>query len=194
MATYQIQVTWKHDIKNLYKDITVIQAGIRAKLNISLKGISHITVNYKVLNQVFTDLCTIDLDNNEIVVPFKTSVLQVGTNQVELVCHLKNGDVLLSPIYYYKVVKSLAAYESVESNDNYPVFIALMQSLAELNNTLNTNEDQRQNNELYRELHEDDRVNSEDIRKANENTRISNENTRKTNETNPRFYCWDTKD
>ena len=106
MANYKVLAAWDISIQNLYKDITLIQQGISCKLNISLRSISRVTVNYKVGNEYVTDLCTIDLDNNKVIVPFKKNVLEVGTHALELVCHMKNGDVLPTPNKSYTVTKS----------------------------------------------------------------------------------------
>ena len=182
MANYKVLATWDISIQNLYKDITLIQQGISCKLNISLRSISRVTVNYKVGNEYVTDLCTIDLDNNKVIVPFKKNVLEVGTHALELVCHMKNGDVLPTPNYSYTVTKSLTNDNDITEEDAYPVLIGMIQELTKNEAVIQANEEARANAEMYRELNEDERQNAEVARKANEDTRISNENVRITNE------------
>lgn len=188
MANYKVLATWDISIQNLYKDITLIQQGISCKLNISLRSISRVTVNYKVGNEYVTDLCTIDLDNNKVIVPFKKNVLEVGTHALELVCHMKNGDVLPTPNYSYTVTKSLTNDNDITEEDAYPVLIGMIQELTEKENVIQANEEARANAEMYRDMAEDERQNAEAQRKANENTRISNENTRKSNESSRQQY------
>ena len=188
MANYKVLATWDISIQNLYKDITLIQQGISCKLNISLRSISRVTVNYKVGSEYVTDLCTIDLDNNKVIVPFKKNVLEVGTHALELVCHMKNGDVLPTPNYSYTVTKSLDNTNDITEEDAYPVLIGMIQELTKNEAVIQANEEARANAEMYRELHEDERQNAEAERKANENTRISNENTRQSNESNRQQY------
>ena len=188
MANYKVLATWDISIQNLYKDITLIQQGISCKLNISLRSISRVIVNYKVGNEYVTDLCTIDLDNNKVIVPFKKNVLEVGTHALELVCHMKNGDVLPTPNYSYTVTKSLTNDNDITEEDAYPVLIGMIQELTKNEAVIQANEEARANAEMYRELHEDERQNAEAERKANENTRISNENTRQSNESNRQQY------
>lgn len=188
MANYKVLATWDISIQNLYKDITLIQQGISCKLNISLRSISRVIVNYKVGNEYVTDLCTIDLDNNKVIVPFKKNVLEVGTHALELVCHMKNGDVLPTPNYSYTVTKSLTNDNDITEEDAYPVLIGMIQELTKNEAVIQANEEARANAEMYRELNEDERQNAEAERKANENTRISNENIRQSNESNRQQY------
>lgn len=188
MANYKVLATWDVSIQNLYKDITLIQQGISCKLNISLRSISRVTVNYKVGNEYVTDLCKIDLDNNKVIVPFKKNVLEVGTHALELVCHMKNGDVLPTPNYSYTVTKSLTNDNDITEEDAYPVLIGMIQELTKNEAIIQANEEARANAEMYRELNEDERQNAEAERKANENIRISNENTRQSNESSRQQY------
>lgn len=188
MTNYKVLATWDISITNLYKDITLIQQGISCKLNISLRSISRVTVNYKVGNEYLTDLCTIDLDNNKVIVPFKKNVLEVGANKLELVCHMKNGDVLVSPTYIYDVIKSLDNTNDITEEDAYPVLIGMIQELTKNEAIIQANEEARATAEMYRELNEDERQNAEAERKANENTRISNENIRQSNESSRQEY------
>lgn len=188
MANYKVLATWDISIQNLYKDITLIQQGISCKLNISLRSISRVVVNYKVGNEYVTDLCTIDLDNNKVIVPFKKNVLEVGTHALELVCHMKNGDVLPTPNYSYTVTKSLDNTNDITEEDAYPVLIGMIQELTKNEAIIQANEEARANAEMYRELYEDERQNAETIRKSNENTRINNENVRQSNESNRQQY------
>ena len=188
MANYKVLATWDISIQNLYKDITLIQQGISCKLNISLRSISRVTVNYKVGSEYVTDLCRIDLDNNKVIVPFKKNVLEVGKHSLELVCHMKNGDVLPTPNYSYTVTKSLTNDNDITEEDAYPVLIGMIQELTKNEAVIQANEEARANAEMYRELNEDERQNAEAERKANENTRISNENTRQSNESNRQQY------
>ena len=98
---------WKKDLGLIYKEIS-IDKGKQFKTDIDLKEVKNIIANYKVNDKSFTDSVEIiDIENNIINIPFKSSVLEVGKHELEIVAIMKNGNVLPSSTFAYTVNESL---------------------------------------------------------------------------------------
>ena len=120
-------VFWKQNLGSIYKDNSISVLGKEATVNIDLQEVSQMYVNFKVKGESLTDKVTIvDVKEGLIRIPFKTDVIQVGLNELEVVAVMKNGDVLPSQTYSYMIDKSLENPNAVEADTNYPVLIELL--------------------------------------------------------------------
>ena len=120
---------WKKDLGLIYKEIS-IDRGKQFKVDIDLKEVKNIYANYKVNNKHFTDSIEIvDIEINIINIPFKSSVLEVGKHELEIVAVMKNGNVLPSSTFIYTVNESLDNEEPIEAETNYPIIINLINSV-----------------------------------------------------------------
>ena len=127
---------WKKDLGLIYKEIS-IDKGKQFKTDIDLKEVKNIIVNYKVNNKFYTDSVEIiDIENNIINIPFKSSVLEAGKHELEIVAIMKNENVLPSSTFTYKVVESLENEEALETETNYPVLINLINSVEDSINSI----------------------------------------------------------
>ena len=131
----KFDVFWTKNLGTLYKDNSVDTYGKEANVNVDLKEVLNIYANFKVGENSFTDSVEIlDIENRLIRIPFKSDVLKEGLNEFEIVAAMKNGDVLPSQTYSYKVDKSLQSDDSVKADTNYPILVELIQ---EVDNTIN---------------------------------------------------------
>ena len=124
----KFDVFWTKNLGTLYKDNSVDTYGKEAKVNLDLEEVLNIYANFKVGENSFTDSVEIlDIENKSIRIPFKSDVLKEGLNEFEIVAVTKNGDVLPSQTYSYKVDKSLQSDDSVKADTNYPILVELIQ-------------------------------------------------------------------
>ena len=94
---------WKKDLGLIYKEVS-IDGGKQFKVDIDLKEVKNIYANYKVNNKHFTDSIEIvDIENNIINIPFRSSVLEKGKHELEIKAVMKNGNVLPSNTFNYLV-------------------------------------------------------------------------------------------
>ena len=127
---------WKKDLGLIYKEIS-IDEGKQFKVDIDLKEIKNIHVNFNVNNKSFTDSVEIiDIENNIINIPFKSSVLEAGKHELEIIAIMENGNVFPSATFTYKVVESLENEEALETETNYPVLINLINSVEDSINSI----------------------------------------------------------
>lgn len=123
----KFDVFWTKSLGTLYKDNSVDTYGKEANINLDLEEVLNIYANFKVGENSFTDSIEIlDIENRLIRIPFKSDVLKEGLNEFEIVAVMKNGDVLPSQTYSYKVDKSLENPNAIEADTNYPVLIELI--------------------------------------------------------------------
>ena len=127
---------WKKDLGLIYKEAS-IDRGKQFKVDIYLKEVKNIYANYKVNNKHFTDSIEIvDIENNIINVPFRSSVLEKGKHELEIIAVMKNGNVLPSSTFTYTVNESLENGEPIEAETNYPVLINLINSVEDSINSV----------------------------------------------------------
>ena len=128
----KFNVFWKKNLGTLYKDNSIDTVGKEANVDIDLKQVHNIYATFKVGENSFTDLVEIvDIETGLINIPFKTDVIKLGTNELELVANMKNGSVMPSQTYTYTIDKSLENPNSVEAETNYPILIELLQKVGE---------------------------------------------------------------
>lgn len=126
----RFDVFWKRNLGSIYKDNSISVLGKEATVNIDLQEVSQMYVNFKVKGKPFTDKVTIiDVQEGLVRIPFKTDVIQVGLNELEVVAVMKNGDVLPSQTYTYSIDKSLENPNSVTAETSYPILIELLQDV-----------------------------------------------------------------
>ena len=122
---------WKKDLGLIYKEVS-IDEGKQFKVDIDLKEVKNIYANYKVNNKHFTDSIEIvDMENNIINVPFRSSVLEKGKHELEIIAVMKNGNVLPSSTFNYTVNESLENEEALEADTKYPVLISLIDKVSD---------------------------------------------------------------
>ena len=120
-------VFFKKNIGTIYKDNSITTLGKEATVNLDLNEVLRIYTNFKVNENSYTDnVELVDINTSLIRVPFKTDVIKEGVHEFELVAVMKNGDVLPSQTYSYRVDKSLENPNAVETDTNYPVLIELL--------------------------------------------------------------------
>ena len=126
----KFDVFWKKSLGTLYKDNSITVLGKEANVGLDLNEVYNIYVNFKVEGESFTYLVEIvDVETKLIRIPFKIDVIKEGTHEFELVANMKNGDVLPSQTYSYKVDKSLENRNSIEIETNYPILIQLLRDV-----------------------------------------------------------------
>lgn len=104
----KFDVYFKQNLGTLCKDNEVDLDGKEAYINIDLNLVDRLEVNYAVGNNKYTDEVTIkDIQNKEILVPFKSDVVKAGLNEFEIVAYMKNGDVKVSQTYTYSIEKGI---------------------------------------------------------------------------------------
>ena len=96
----------------------------------------------------YTDEVTIkDIDNKEILIPFKSDVVKKGLNEFEIVAYMKNGDIKVSQTYTYNIEEGIGEGKqsgSGESSDghthsNLNILNSITQSkISEWNNKANS--------------------------------------------------------
>lgn len=130
MLDIKFGVFFTKSLGTLYKDNSITVLGKEANVDIDLKEVSSIYANYKVGENSFTDLVEmVDINKGLIRIPFKSDVLKVGVNRLELVATMKNGNVKPSQTFTYAVDKSLENPNSVEAETNYPILIELLKEV-----------------------------------------------------------------
>lgn len=104
----KFDVYFKQNLGTLCKDNEVDLDGKEAYINIDLNLVDRLEVNYAVGNNKYTDEVAIkDIQNKEILVPFKSDVVKAGLNEFEIVAYMKNGDVKVSQTYTYSIEKGI---------------------------------------------------------------------------------------
>jgi flagellar hook assembly protein FlgD len=122
---------WKKDLGLIYKEVS-IDKGKQFKVDIDLKEVKNIYANYKVNNKHFTDSIEIvDIENNIINVPFRSSVLEKGKHELEIIAVMKNGNILPSNTFNYTVNESLENKEALGTDTKYPVLISLIDKVSD---------------------------------------------------------------
>ena len=127
---------WKRDLGIIYKEVSVDE-GKQFKVDIDLKEVKNIYANYKVNNKYFTDsIKIVDIENNIINVPFRSSVLKKGKHELEIIAVMKNGNVLPSNTFNYTVNESLENEEALGTDTKYPVLISLIDKVSDSINSV----------------------------------------------------------
>ena len=104
----KFDVYFKQNLGTLCKDNEVDLDGKEAYINIDLNLVDRLEVNYAVGNNKYTDEVAIkDIQNKEILIPFKSDVVKAGLNEFEIVAYMKNGDVKVSQTYKYSIEKGI---------------------------------------------------------------------------------------
>lgn len=104
----KFDVYFKKNLGTLCKDNEVDLDGKEAYINLDLSLVDRLEVNYSVGGTKYTDEVTIkDIDNKEILIPFKSDVVKKGLNEFEVVAYMKNGDVKVSQTYTYNIEKGI---------------------------------------------------------------------------------------
>lgn len=117
----RFDVYFKKNLGTLFKSNSIDLDGEEARVNIDLKEVESMKVNYLVKGQKLTDDVVIkDIENNLIQVPFKSSTRKSGKIEFEIVAHMKNGDIKPSQTYIYDVAEGIGEgihiYEHNHSN------------------------------------------------------------------------------
>lgn len=104
----KFDVYFKKNLGTLCKDNEVDLDGKEAYINLDLSLVDRLEANYSVGVTKYTDEVTIkDIDNKEILIPFKSDVVKKGLNEFEVVAYMKNGDVKVSQTYTYNIEKGI---------------------------------------------------------------------------------------
>ena len=98
----------KKNLGTLCKDNEVDLDGKEAYINLDLSLVDRLEANYSVGVTKYTDEVTIkDIDNKEILIPFKSDVVKKGLNEFEIVAYMKNGDIKTSQTYTYNIDEAI---------------------------------------------------------------------------------------
>ena len=93
----KFDVYFKKNLGTLCKDNEVDLDGKEAHVNLDLNLVERLEANYIVGTTKYTDEVTIkDVENKEILIPFKSDVVKTGLNEFEIVAYMKNGDIKVS--------------------------------------------------------------------------------------------------
>lgn len=104
----KFDVYFKKNLGTLCKDNEVDLDGKEAHVNLDLNLVERLEANYIVGTTKYTDEVTIkDVENKEILIPFKSDVVKTGLNEFEIVAYMKNGDIKVSQTYTYKIEKGI---------------------------------------------------------------------------------------
>lgn len=104
----KFDVYFKKNLGTLCKDNEVDLDGKEAYINLDLSLVDRLEVNYSVGGTKYTDEVTIkDIDNKEILIPFKSDVVKKGLNEFEIVAYMKNGDIKVSQTYIYDIEQGI---------------------------------------------------------------------------------------
>ena len=113
----RFDVFFKKHIGTLFKDNEVDLDGKEANVNIDLNLVDRLEVNYSVGSTNYTDEVIIkDINNKEILIPFKSDVVKKGLNEFEVVAYMKNGDIKVSQTYTYNIEKGIGEGEQVNNS------------------------------------------------------------------------------
>ena len=144
----KFDVYFKKNLGTLCKDNEVDLDGKEAYVNIDLSLVNRLEANYSVGVTKYTDEVTIkDIDNKEILIPFKSDVVKKGLNEFEIVAYMKNGDIKVSQTYTYNIEEGIGEGKqsgSGESSDghthsNLNILNSITQSkISEWNNKANS--------------------------------------------------------
>ena len=128
----KFNVLGKKHLGTLYKDNCIDVSGRIFIVDIDLREVNGMLARFSINGgkKCITDRVDIvDVEGGVIRVPFSTSVVKVGTHELEIIASMKNGGVKASQTYIYTIEKSLEAEDSVESETNYPILIKLLQDV-----------------------------------------------------------------
>ena len=104
----KFDVYFKKNLGTLCKDNEVDLDGKEAYINLDLSLVDRLEANYSVGVTKYTDEVTIkDIDNKEILIPFKSDVVKKGLNEFEIVAYMKNGDIKVSQTYTYNIEEGI---------------------------------------------------------------------------------------
>ena len=144
----KFDVYFKKNLGTLCKDNEVDLDGKEAYINLDLSLVDRLEANYSVGVTKYTDEVTIkDIDNKEILIPFKSDVVKKGLNEFEIVAYMKNGDIKVSQTYTYNIEEGIGEGKqsgSGESSDghthsNLNILNSITQSkISEWNNKANS--------------------------------------------------------
>lgn len=119
----KFDVYFKKNLGTLCKDNEVDLDGKEAYANIDLNLVDRLEVNYSVGGTKYTDEVIMkDIDNKEILIPFKSDVVKKGLNEFEVVAYMKNGDIKVSQTYTYNIEEGIGEGKqsgSGESSDGH---------------------------------------------------------------------------
>lgn len=164
----KFDVYFKKNLGTLCKDNEVDLDGKEAYVNIDLSLVDRLEVNYSVGGTKYTDEVTIkDIDNKEILIPFKSDVVKKGLNEFEIVAYMKNGDIKVSQTYTYNIDEGIGEGKQTGSggssdghtHNNLNVLNSITQSkINEWNNKADKSD-------IYTKFETDNKI-SEEIAKA----------------------------
>lgn len=165
----KFDVYFKKNLGTLCKDNEVDLDGKEAYINLDLSLVDRLEVNYSVGGTKYTDEVTIkDIDNKEILIPFKSDVVKKGLNEFEVVAYMKNGDIKVSQTYTYNIEKGIGEGKQV-SNGNSSSDGHTHSNLAILNSITQTKVKEWNNkadkSDIYTKFETDNKI-SEEIAKA----------------------------
>lgn len=124
---------WIKNLGTLYKDNSIDILGREFTVDLDLKEVKAILVEFKSDIKSFTDLVEIvDVERRLVRVPFKGDATRYeGVTSFELVAIMKNGETKPSQTYAYSVARSLQNPNCVESDSNYPILARLIENVDE---------------------------------------------------------------
>ena len=128
----KFNVLGKKHLGTLYKDNCIDVSGRIFIVDIDLREVNGMFARFSINGgkKCITDKVDIvDVEGGVIRVPFSTSVVKVGTHELEIIASMKNGGVKASQTYIYTIEKSLEAEDSIEAETNYPILIKLLQDV-----------------------------------------------------------------
>ena len=106
----KFDVYFKKNLGTLCKDNEVDLDGKEAYVNIDLNLVNRLEVNYNIGGINYTDEVTIkDIDNKEILIPFKSDVMKKGISEFEIIAYMKNGDIKASQTCIYNIEKGIGS-------------------------------------------------------------------------------------
>lgn len=150
----KFDVYFKKNLGTLCKDNEVDLDGKEAYINLDLSLVDRLEINYSVGVTKYTDEVTIkDVDNKEILIPFKSDVVKKGLNEFEIVAYMKNGDIKVSQTYTYNIEEGIGEGKQSGSggssdghtHSNLNVLNSITQSkISEWNNKANSTHSHRE--------------------------------------------------
>ena len=127
----KFDVFWPKNLGTLYKDSSIDILGREFTVDLDLKEVKTILVEFKSDVKSFTDLAEIvDIEKRLVRVPFRGDATRYqGVTSFELVAIMKNGETKPSQTYTYSVVKSLKNHNDIKDESSYPILIELLQNV-----------------------------------------------------------------
>ena len=127
----KFDVFWPKNLGTLYKDSSIDILGREFTVDLDLKEVKTILVEFKSDVKSFTDLAEIvDIEKRLVRVPFRGDATRYqGVTSFELVAIMKNGETKPSQTYTYSVARSLQNPNNVESDSNYPILVDLLRNV-----------------------------------------------------------------